>query len=48
MASIGFVTKQKDGSYKGELRTLTINAPIELRLNLAKSSPRQLSDNGRT
>ncbi len=30
MSAIGYVTKQDDGSYKGNLRTLSINAPIEL------------------
>ena len=41
MPAIGFVTKQKDGSYKGELRTLTIQTPIEIRPNLQKVNDRQ-------
>lgn len=30
MASIGTVKRKKDGSYVGELKTLTIRAPIEI------------------
>jgi uncharacterized protein (DUF736 family) len=41
MPAIGFVTKQTDGSYKGELRTLTIRTPIEIRPNLQKTNDRQ-------
>jgi uncharacterized protein (DUF736 family) len=33
MPAIGYVTKQKDGSYLGELKTLTIQAPLEIRPN---------------
>jgi uncharacterized protein (DUF736 family) len=36
MPVIGLVRKQADGSYKGELRTLTITAPLEIRPNAAK------------
>ena len=41
MVAIGFVTKQKDGSYKGELKTLTIRTSIEIRPNTNKTSDRQ-------
>jgi uncharacterized protein (DUF736 family) len=40
MPSIGFVMKQSDGGFKGELKTLTIQTPIEIRPNLQKSSER--------
>ncbi len=40
MVAIGFVKKQGDGSYKGELRTLTISSPIEILLNQGKTSER--------
>ena len=36
MAQIGFVIKQANGSYQGQLRTLTIKAPIRIMLNRAK------------
>jgi uncharacterized protein (DUF736 family) len=29
--AIGFVVKRDDGTFKGELRTLTITAPLEIR-----------------
>jgi uncharacterized protein (DUF736 family) len=29
--SIGFVVKRDDGTFQGELRTLTITAPLEIR-----------------
>jgi uncharacterized protein (DUF736 family) len=41
MVAIGFVTKQADGSYKGELKTLTIRTPIEIRPNPQKNNDRQ-------
>lgn len=41
MVSIGIVTKQTDGSYKGELKTLTIRSPIEIRPNPDKTNDRQ-------
>jgi hypothetical protein len=41
MVAIGFVTKQKDGSYKGELKTLTIQTAVEIRPNLHKVNDRQ-------
>ena len=31
MPAIGFVSKQQDGSYKGELMTLTIQTSLEIR-----------------
>ncbi len=37
MASIGYVTKQKDGSYKGALKTLKLNQPIEIVPNTTKA-----------
>jgi uncharacterized protein (DUF736 family) len=40
MPAIDFVTKQKDGAYKGELKTLTICTPIEIRPNRRKSDNR--------
>lgn len=36
MPAIGIVTKQKDGSYRGELLTLTIQTPLEIRPVLRK------------
>ena len=41
MPSIGLVKKQQDGGFKGELKTLTIQTPIEIRPNLLKSNDRQ-------
>jgi uncharacterized protein (DUF736 family) len=41
MVAIGFVKKQEDGSYKGELKTLTISSPIEIRPNVQKVEDRQ-------
>jgi uncharacterized protein (DUF736 family) len=40
MPAIGFVTKQEDGSYKGELITLTIKTPLEIRPVLQKGDDR--------
>lgn len=37
MATIGYVTKQKDGSFKGSLKTLKLNQPIEIIPNTAKA-----------
>jgi uncharacterized protein (DUF736 family) len=31
MPAIGFVIKQSDGTFRGELRTLTITAPLEIK-----------------
>ena len=33
MPAIGYVTRQEDGSFKGQLRTLTIRADIEIMKN---------------
>jgi uncharacterized protein (DUF736 family) len=33
--SIGFVVKRDDGTFQGELRTLTITAPLEIRNGVA-------------
>jgi uncharacterized protein (DUF736 family) len=41
MRSIGFVTKQKDGSYKGSLNTLTVKAAIQIIPNTSKSADKQ-------
>ena len=30
MPAIGYVTRQEDGSFKGQLRTLSIRADIEI------------------
>ena len=36
MTQIGIVTRQADGSYKGQLKTLSIRASITIAPNLAK------------
>lgn len=41
MPAIGFVTKQPTGGYKGQLKTLTIRADIEVVPNPAKTSDTQ-------
>jgi uncharacterized protein (DUF736 family) len=41
MPAIGFVTKQHDGSYRGELKTLTIHTSIEIRPNPREPDDRQ-------
>ena len=33
MPAIGHVTKQKDGNFKGQLKTLSFRAPIDILLN---------------
>src|SRR5271168_4446924 len=38
MASIGVVTRLPDGSYKGQLKTLTIRADIEIVANQSKAA----------
>jgi uncharacterized protein (DUF736 family) len=38
MAAIGYVTKGSDGSFKGQLKTLSIRAEIEIVANAAKTS----------
>ncbi|HEX3754694.1 MAG TPA: DUF736 domain-containing protein [Rhizomicrobium sp.] len=40
MVAIGYVTKQEDGSYKGELKTLTIRTALEIR-PIQKTNDRQ-------
>src|ERR1700744_6203149 len=40
MVAIGHVTKQQDGSYKGELKTLTIRTALEIR-PVKKTNDRQ-------
>ncbi len=37
MTAIGYVTKQEDGSYKGQLKTVSIQAEIEIVPNDQKS-----------
>jgi|GEM_PF-2362535 len=41
MPAIGYVTRQSDDSYKGQLKTLTIRATIEIIPNRRKSSDTQ-------
>ena len=41
MPAIGLVTKQKDGNYKGQLKTLSFKAPIDILLNPTKSGDTQ-------
>lgn len=41
MPAIGYVTKQSDDSYKGQLKTLTIRATIEIIPNRRKTSESQ-------
>ena len=38
MASIGHVTRLRDGSYKGQLKTLSIRADIEIVPNRSKTN----------
>ena len=38
MAAIGYVTKQENGGFKGQLKTLSIRADIEILPNGGKSS----------
>jgi len=40
-AWIGFVTKQQDGNFRGQLKTLSFKAPIDILLNPSKSSDTQ-------
>ena len=37
MPAIGYVTKQASGGYKGQLKTLTIRADIDLVPNAART-----------
>jgi len=41
MPAIGHVTKQKDGTFKGQLKTLSVSAPITILLNPTKSGETQ-------
>ena len=41
MPAIGHVTKQKDGNFKGQIKTLSVRAPIDILLNPTKSSDTQ-------
>lgn len=41
MAAIGYVTKQADGSFKGQLKTLSIRANIEIVDNTGRTSDAQ-------
>lgn len=41
MAAIGYVTKGEDGSFKGQLKTLSIRAEIEIVANRGKASEAQ-------
>lgn len=41
MPAIGYVTKQSSGGYKGQLKTLTIRAEIDIVPNAAKSTEAQ-------
>lgn len=38
MPAIGYVTKEKNGSFKGKLKTLTIEANVEIRHNPHKKA----------
>jgi len=41
MAAIGYVTRGEDGSFKGQLKTLSIRAEIEIVANRGKASEAQ-------
>ena len=41
MPAIGYVTKGEDGSFKGQLKTLSIRAEIEIVANRGKASDAQ-------
>ena len=41
MPAIGYVTKQANGGYKGQLKTLTIRADVDIVPNTAKSADNQ-------
>ena len=41
MPSIGHVTRQQDGSFKGQLKTLSIRADIEIVPNQSKAADGQ-------
>jgi uncharacterized protein (DUF736 family) len=41
MPAIGHVTKSEDGNFKGQLKTLSFRAPIDILLNPSKSGDTQ-------
>ncbi|WP_066585707.1 DUF736 domain-containing protein [Sphingomonas pruni] len=41
MPAIGYVTKSEDGSFKGQLKTLSISADIAIVTNRSKSTEQQ-------
>ena len=41
MPAIGQVTKQKDGNFKGQLKTLSFRAPIDILINTSKNGDMQ-------
>ena len=41
MPAIGYVTRQEDGSFKGQIRTLSIRADVDIAPNRGKSSNNQ-------
>jgi len=41
MPAIGYVTKQSNGGYKGQIKTLSIRADIDILPNAAKSADNQ-------
>ena len=41
MPAIGYVTKQSNGGYKGQLKTLSIRADVEILPNAATGAPNQ-------
>ncbi|QNA82952.1 DUF736 domain-containing protein [Sphingomonas sp. So64.6b] len=41
MAAIGYVTRNDDGSFKGQLKTLSIRADIEIVANRSKAADSQ-------
>ena len=41
MPAIGHVTKQKDGNFKGQLKTLSFKAPIDILRNTSKNGDMQ-------
>ena len=41
MTAIGYVTRQEDGSFKGQLKTVSIRADIEIVPNRSKSAEGQ-------
>ena len=41
MPAIGYVTKSEDGSFKGQIRTLSIRADIDVVANRSKASDTQ-------